>query len=190
MTKKGLVLRRKQMSKLCNLILLIVALLVFTNSADAARKSKVLGDPSELFNSPLGNSDIKNNAYNRCLLIKTLKPGADKSSQATRNNAELLGTYATKLYAQSVKISAYIFTEDEVSKEITEPDVSGEEAIIKHEIIARLADIARRINIINSFDAATSMMRSLETISKAPTAAYNRFRDKNFEYVTDCEELK
>lgn len=178
------------MSKLYELMLLLLALLVFTNSAEAARKSKVLGDPSELFNSPLGKSDIENNAHNRCLLIKTLKPGADKSSQATRNNAELLGSYATKLYAQSVKISAYIFTEDDSAKELTEPDVSGEEAIIKYEITARLADIARRINIINSFDAATSMMRSLETISKAPTAAYDRFRDKNFEYVTDCEELK
>jgi hypothetical protein len=171
-------------------MLLLLALLVFSNSAEAARKSKVHGDPSELFNSPLGKSDIKNNAYNRCLLIKTLKPGADKSSQATRNNAELLGAYATKLYAQSVKISAYIFTEDEVAKELTEPDVNGETAIIKYEITARLADIARRINIINSFDAATSMMRALETISKAPSSAYDKFRDKNFEYVTECKKLK
>lgn len=171
-------------------ILLIIAFLICVNPVNVAAKSKVLGDPSELFNSPLGKGDIKNNAYNRCLLIRILKPGTDKSSEATRNNAELLGTYAAKLYAQSIKVSAYIMEEDDFVKEIKYPDVDGEEAIIKHEITQRMADIARRINIINSFDAATSMMKALEAISNAPSAAYNKFRDKNFNYTIDCEDLK
>ena len=35
------------------------------------------------------------------------------------------------------------------------------------------------------------MMKALETISRSPAAAYDRFRGKSFdEYVTDCEELK
>ncbi len=178
------------MIKIYKYILLIVVGLGLCNSVEAAKKSKVEGDPSEVFSSPLGKSDIENNAYNRCLLIKKLKPGSDKAGQATRDSATILGSYATKLYAQSIKISAYIFAEDETAKEITNPDVSGEEAIIKHEITARLADIARRINIINSFDAATSMMNALQSINNAQSSAYDKFRNKKFEYITDCEELK
>ena len=167
----------------------MIVVLSFSNIAEAGG-SKVKGDPSELFASPLGKSDIENNAYNRCLLIKKLRPGTDKASQATRNEAEILGTYATKLYAQSIKISAYISAEDELAKDIKSPDISSEEAIIKHEIIARLADIARRINIVNSFDATTSMMNALQLMRNTQSSAYNKFRNRSFEYVTECEELK
>ena len=170
-------------------MLLFMLFIVFCKPIEAG-ESKVKGDPAELFASPLGKSDIKNNAYNRCLLIKKLKPGVDKASQTTRDNLEILGTYATKLYAQSIKISAYISEEDEKAKSLKSPDISGEEAIIKHEITARLADIARRINIVNSFDAATSMMNALQSIKNAQSSAYEQFRDKKFEYVTDCEKLK
>lgn len=157
-----------------------------------AKKSKIKGDPELVWLSPLGSEDIKNNAYNRCLLVKALKPGANETAKTTRNTYEILSTYAANLYAQAIKISGYIEAEKEKDGS-SDPDLSNEKALLDEEVTKRLGDIARRMNIINSFEASTMLLESLKAIVELSPTAYNNFRVfKNgaFSYSSDCEDLK
>lgn len=157
-----------------------------------AKKSKIKGDPELVWLSPLGNADIENNAYNRCRLIKLLKPGVGYATATTENTYDILSSYAADLYAQSIKISGYI--EDEKRKsDSSEPDLSNEKALLDEEVTKRLGDISRRMNIINSFEASTMLLESLDAMTELPPNAYSLFsvlKDGKIELSGDCEDLK
>ena len=179
----------------CNKLVPIFAFIlsvVMIASPVYAKKSKIKGDPEVIWLSPLGSGDIKNDAYNRCRLIRVMKPGEGKASETTKNTYDVLSTYATNLYAQSIKLGSYIEAEKEKDSS-SEPDLSDEKALLDEEVIKRLGDIARRMNIINSFEANIMLLKSLDTIVQLPPSAYNEFRvlkDGKFDYSTDCEDLK
>ena len=167
---------------------------IFCSPAYAA-KSVVKGDPELLWETPLGKGDIENNAYNRCLLIKMIKPGIGQTSRREKNVYDVLSTYVSDLYAQSVKISAYIAAEDEDADDSNSSttDVDNEKAIIEQEITRRLADISRRMNIINSFEAGIVVLDSLQELREMAPGTYSEFRalqDGRYQYVSDCEVLK
>lgn len=163
--------------------------------SSSAAEIKVKGDPELLWLSPLGKEDIENNAYNRCRLIKLIKPGAGQTTRTDKNNFDIFSSYISNLYAQSIKISAYIAEEDKNESDTSSSQTSldNEKAIIEQEIIRRLADISRRINIINSFEAGIAMLDSLWYIRNLGPTTYEEFRalqNGKYEYVTDCEVLK
>ena len=155
--------------------------------------SQVKGDPELIWQTPLGSSDIENNAYNRCRLVRLMKPGVGKNTQESRNNYDIISTYISDLYAQSVKISAYIAAEDETSNNTSSSDLDNEKTIIEQEIIKRMADISRRLNIINSFESGILVLDSLQRLRELSPIAYAEFRalvDGKYQYVSDCEVLK
>ena len=157
-----------------------------------AKKSKIKGDPELIWLSPLGSGDIENNAYNRCRLIKLLKPGPEQTTAANQNTYDILTNYATNLYAQSIKVSDYIEAEKENS-DTSDPDLSDEKALLDEEVTKRLGDIARRMNIINSFEAGTMLLESLNSMVELLPTAYDSFRvykGGKIEYSSDCEDLK
>lgn len=180
---------------LCNKLISVFAFILSTVviiSPAYAKKSKIQGDPELVWLSPLGSGDIENNAYNRCRLIRALKPGEDKAAETTKNTYDILSTYASNLYAQSIKVGGYIEAEKEKDSS-EDPDVSDEKALLDEEVIKRLGDIARRMNIINSFEASTMLLKSLDTMVKLPPTAYSEFRvlkGGKLEYSSDCEDLK
>ena len=157
-----------------------------------AKKSKIKGDPELVWLSPLGSGDIENNAYNRCRLIKSLKPGKDAASTATKNTYDILSTYAANLYAQSIKVAGYIEAEKEKDSS-SDPDLSDEKALLDEEVTKRLGDIARRMNIIISFEASTMLLESLNEMVDLSPSAYSEFRvlkNGKLDYSSDCEDLK
>ena len=175
-----------------NIFLVMLLLSFCICMGDAYAKSKIKGDPELVWVSPLGDSDIKNNAYNRCRLIKKIKPGADQVTAATQNTYDILSTYASNLYAQAIKIAGYIEAEKEKT-DTKEPDLSDEKALLDNEVTQRLGDIARRMNIINAFEASTAVLESLNAMVRLPPSAYNEFRvlkDGEYTYSGDCEDLK
>ncbi len=157
-----------------------------------AKKSPIKGDPELVWLSPMGDDNIENNAYNRCRLIKLLKPGSDQATATTQNTYDIISSYAANLYAQSIKISDYI--EEEKQKDNSpDPDVSDEKALLDEEVTKRLGDIARRMNIINSFEASTMLLESLEAMVELSPDAYEIFRvlkNGKIEYSSNCEDLK
>ena len=168
----------------------ILAVFVFSFPA-YAKKSKIKGDPDLIWLSPLGSGDIENNAYNRCRFIKTIKPGRGHALETSQNTHDILSTYAANLYAQSVKLAGYIEAEKEKSND-KDPDLSDEKALLDEEVTKRLGDIARRMNIINSFEAGTVMLESLAIINKLPERSYEEFRvikGGDLIYSNDCEDL-
>ncbi len=174
------------------LAVLLMAVFCFNTSAEAAR-SKVKGDPDLLWMTPLGKSDIKNNAYNRCLLIRAVKPGLGKGGKARRNAFDILSTYASNLYAQSIKISSQLEEENAPAGSFTafKADANDEKALAE-KITRTMADITRRLNIINSLEAGGVMVDSLMKI-KQMDLVYDTFPavvDGKWDYVSDCEALK
>lgn len=181
------------MIKTCKyLTLVMLAICSFSFSAEAA-KSKLKGDPELLWLSPLGDSNIENNAYNRCRLIKKIKPGVGNASESQKNNYDIMSNYVSNLYAQSIKISSYIASEKEKESAESPADLSNEKALIEKEITRRMADISRRMNIINSFEAGIVVLDSLWEMSRLSPTTYEEFRalkDGRYDYVTDCDVLK
>ncbi|MCQ2740581.1 MAG: hypothetical protein MJ210_00460 [Alphaproteobacteria bacterium] len=157
-----------------------VVLLAMGFLSEALAKSVVKGDPELLWRSPLGKEDISNTAKNRCLLIKKIAPGATKATETTENIYELLSEYTSNLYAQSIMITAYLEEETEDEKKLSLPKANDEISIIKKKITRRLEDIARRLNIINSLDAGTSVVSSLFYMVGQSNNVYNDI---------DCDEL-
>jgi hypothetical protein len=169
----------------------LLAVFVFITPADA-KKSKIKGDPELLWLSPLGKSDIENNDYNRCLLIKTAKPGSGRAVETGTKVHAILSTYAANIYAQSIKLAEYIEAEKEKNDE-KDPDLSDEKALLDEEVTKRLGDIARRMNIINSFEAGTLLLESLNALNKLPLESYEEFRvfkDGSMIYSSDCNDLR
>lgn len=164
----------------------------FAFSAEAA-KSKIKGDPELLWLSPLGDEDIENTPYNRCRIIKKIKPGVNNVSETTQNNYDIFTNYASNLYAQSIKIISYIAEEKEDDSTDSSTDLSNEIALIEDSITKTTLDISRRLNIITSFEAGISILNSLETLQNLPPGVYADFRalqNGKYEYVSDCEALK
>ena len=175
-----------------NKVILVFAILLSAIFAvPPSQANEIKGDPELVWLSPLGDSDIENNAYNRCRLIRKIKPGAGKASEATKNNFDILSSYASNLYAQSLKIAGYIESEKEKTAS-SGTDLSDEKALLDEEIIKRLGDLSRRMNIINSFEAGVILLESLSIMIEQPQNAYSDFRVlKNGTFVdsTDCEDL-
>lgn len=170
-------------------LIAVYGLLISANMLSA----KVKGDPELLWLSPLGDENIENNAYNRCRIIKMMKPGVGQTSTATKNNYDIFTNYISNLYAQAIKIAAYIDQENESSNDYMSADISNEIAIIEEGIIQTTADISRRLNIINSFEAGISVLDSLEALDDLAPSVYSEFRaleDGKYEYVSDCKVLK
>lgn len=156
-----------------------------------AKKSKIKGDPELVWVSPLGSGNIENDAYNRCLLIKAIKPGEGEASTTTKNTYEILSTYASNLYAQSIKVAGYIEAEKEDDGS-EDPDLSDEKALLDEEVIKRLGDIARRMNIINSFEASTVLLKTLDAMVRLSPVAYSEFKvykDGKYDYTDNCDDL-
>lgn len=159
-----------------------------------AFESQIKGDPELIWLNPLGKEDIKNNAYNRCLLIRTIKPGFGDASTSQKNYYETMAQYATNLYAQSIKIGAYLDAEKEASKGVASMDLTNEQDILENEILGRLSEISRRINIINAFEASRQMITVLQEVKRNfKDDAYGEFRifkDGQYKTSTDCEDFK
>ena len=99
-------------SKFLSIFAFLLSVVIIVSPA-YAKKSKIKGDPELVWLSPLGSGDIENNAYNRCRLIRTLKPGKEEVSATTKNTFDILSTYAPNLYAQAIKVGGYIEAEKE-----------------------------------------------------------------------------
>lgn len=156
-----------------------------------AAEIKVQGDPELIWLTPLGKEDIENTAYNRCKFIRVMKPGIDKVNETTKNTYDVLSNYISNLYAQSIKISAYVDAEEK--KDDPDVDLTDEKILIDELITRRLGNIARRINIINSFEAGMAVLSNLLIIDSMPNNTYETFRTLNngqYEYVSDCSVLK
>ena len=176
------------MRNLLSVIGLIIVFCLFCSSAQAA-KSAVKGDPELLWNSPLGKEDIENTPYNRCLLIKKLRRGTS-AEELNRDIYEILSEYTANLYAQSVKITAYIEEESKKEKTIKPGKLNDEISIIKKLILKRQGDIARRINIINSFEAGTSMLESLTAMVVQDKKVYATIECCSFLTTSECQTEK
>ena len=173
-------------------IFAFLSLVGVVTSPAHAKKSKVKSDPEVVWLSPLGSEDIENNAYNRCLLIKKIKPGSGKASETIQNTYEILVPYATNLYAQSIKISDEIDAEKEKDDSST-PDLSSEKVLLEEEVTQRLGLLARRMNIINAFEAGITVLDSLNAMIELLPDAYSNFRvikNGKVEYSENCEDLK
>ena len=46
------------------------------------------------------------------------------------------------------------------------------------------------IKIVSNIGLVEDDVNALKKIKNSPSSSYEKFRDKNFEYVTECEKLK
>ena len=115
-------------NKIILITIFLLAVFAFVTPS-YAKKSKIKGDPELLWLSPLGDSDIENNDFNRCRLIKKIKPGPGHALEESNNTHDILSTYISNLYAQSIKISGYIEAEKEKVKKYTELITKLEESL-------------------------------------------------------------
>ena len=173
-------------------VLFFAILLSFVIISMPSYAKKIKGDPDLIWLSPLGDSDIENNAYNRCRLIKKIKPGNEKASETTKNNFDILSSYASNLYAQSLKMAGYIESEQGESSS-SEADLSSKTGITDVEVTQRIGYIAHRMNIINSLEAGIMLLESLSIMADQAPTTYSDFRvlkNGTFEYSSDCNDLK
>lgn len=178
-------------NKIILITIFLLAVFVFVTPS-YAKKSKIKGDPELLWLSPLGDSDIKNNDFNRCRLIKKIKPGPGHALEESNNTHDILSTYISNLYAQSIKISGYIEAEKEKTDN-SEPDLSDEKTLLDEEVTKRLGEISRRMNIINSFEAGTMLLESLNKLNELYPNAYETFKiikNDSLELSDDCNDYK
>ena len=182
------------MLKLNKYFALVLLIAIFFSFSVEAAKSQIKGDPELLWLSPLGDEDIENTPYNRCRIIRKIKPGMNNVSETTQNNYDIFSNYVSNLYAQSVKITSYIAEEkDEKTTDSATSDLSNEIALIEEGITKTTLDISRRMNIIVSFEAGIAILNSLEALQSLEPGAYEDFRalqNGKYEYVSDCEVLK
>ena len=173
--------------------LIVIVMISLISGTAETRDLKVKGEPVIKWQSPL-DGDIENNAYNRCRLIKALKPGVGKSSDSMRNNYDVFSEYISNLYTQSIKISAAIEKELKEEKNKKSQDkTENERVLLNQDVTPYLADIAQRMNIIVSFEAGTAVLNRLEAIRGLPQNVYSEIatiKDGKWVYVNDCEELK
>ena len=171
-------------------IFMLLGFCLYANLSEAA-EIKVQGDPELIWLTPLGKQDIENTAYNRCNFIRVMKPGSAKTSKTTKNTYDVLSNYISNLYAQSIKISAYIDAEEK--EDSPDVDLTDEKILLDKLVTRRIGNIARRMNIINSFEAGIAVLSNLIIINSMPSNTYETFRavnDGKYEYVSDCKVLK
>ena len=173
--------------KLFKCILSLSLMFCFSCQTAEAARSAIKGDPDLLWLSPLGKEDIENTPYNRCLIIKKMKPKGS-GEKINRDSYEILAEYTANLYAQSVKINAYIEEESKKEKTLNFGNINDEVSIIKKLVLRRLSDIARRVNIINSFEAGTSMLEALMAISSETSSAYEKIDCCGFLLDSECKK--
>ncbi len=137
--------------------------------------SAVSGQPMYVWKAPWGDNEeganIENNSTNRCRLIKTLKPGETLVMQTRHNTEALLSRYATDLYVEAIK------TEFDIDREnaIAPVKHAAEHTLIKREVLARLANIATRLNVIVSLEARTAAMDNIAKLSKVGSYVFNEY---------------
>ncbi len=161
---------------------IFLALVIFI-SLQTTAIAKIYGDPQEAFSMPIDNKKLENNDYYRCLIIKKIKPGEDRITEAQLAKYNIFSEYSAKLYAQSVKISAYIEKENE--KDEFNVNTENEMKFLKKVITPRILRLARRMNIINSFEASILAMESLQKIDDMNNKTYSIISDE----IASCEEL-
>lgn len=142
--------------------------------------SAVSGQPMYVWKAPWGDNEegvnIENDSTNRCRLIKTLKPGETSVMQTRHNTEALLSRYATDLYIEAIK------TEFEIDREKPVAPVkhAAEHTLLKREVLARLANIAARLNVIVSLEARTAALDNIAKLSKVGAYVF-----KDYEYNTE-----
>lgn len=171
----------------------LIAQLVVVNQVFASEiaQSRVKGDPDIKWDSVFDDGNISDTPYNRCMLIRKVHPEGSKQSDIVKNRYELFSEYVSNLYAQSIKISAYL--EEEAKIPPSAPDMSNKISLIENEVMLRLADISRRINIINAFEAGTAILTSLDNLERMSRTTYQQFKavyKGEYDDYSDCEVLK
>lgn len=158
------------MLKKCSLSIIILFICTFVCSSSFAAQ-EVKGQPESKWTTPLGDDDITNSSDNRCRLIKVLKPGEDKAMETKRNTNQILTRYASELYFEAVKT---LFELDE-EKPDQPKTVTDEKGILDEEILARMANIADRLNIIASLEARSTILNSVNQIRKMNPSIYSGY---------------
>lgn len=138
-------------------------------------QSPVSGDPSIKWDIIGNNQKIENNAYQRCLLIRSVIPGQGKSSETQRNIFDTMSKYVSYLYAQSVMVSVNIAAEEEAVK-LIKASKTGQIELIKNGINYHLGNITRRLNIIASLEAGVAMIDMMTELQNLPSGTYARFK--------------
>ncbi len=159
-------------------LIVIGLILMFFLVSEAFAGSKIKGQPDQLWLTPMGDDNIENTGYNRCRVIKTMKPGEKRVMQTVNNTQTLLGRYASELYFQAVKANFEIDQE-------TPDDVmtsTAELSLMNRQIIARLANIANRLNIIVSLESRTAALNNIKKITNLSGSVYN-----DYEYDAEKE---
>lgn len=176
-----------------NFIFAVVLLLLcgISGSARAGENSSspISGDPSIRWDIIGNNEKVKNNAYERCMLIRSILPGQGKSAETVRNNYDIMSKYVSYLYTQSVMISVNIAAEEQAKKK-SGADKSNQVELLKQEINGHLGNITRRINIINSLEAGVTMLELLNKMRDLPSNTYSSFKLPDGDVGYDCEVLK
>lgn len=159
-------------------LMVIVLILSLSLLPEAYAGKKIKGQPDSEWESPMGDDNIENTGYNRCRVIKTMKPGADKVMQTVNNTQTLLSRYASELYFQAVKTNFEI--DQETSDDVTTS--TAELSLMNRQIIARLANIANRLNIIVSLESRTAALNNIKKITNLSGSVYN-----DYEYDAEKE---
>lgn len=135
-------------------------------------EDKIEGQPNNLWLTPMGDSDIENTNYNRCRLIKTMKPGSNLVMQTTAATRAVLVRYASELYFQSVETNFEVDQEEPAEDKTSTAEVS----LLNREIINRLARIANRLNIVVSLEARTAAMDNMDKLSKLGGNVFSEYK--------------
>lgn len=167
-----------------NKIYAILTILICFSVLISTAKADIYGDPTLDFPSPLGDENAKNDDYNRCRLIRMIKPLENNPEKEQLNKHNNFALYSSMLYAQSIKISAYLEQENE--KDELDIDIKNEMEFIRDSITPRLLRLARRMNIINSFEASIQVMEAMKSIDEMSPYTYKEIS----EGVISCEDLQ
>jgi len=153
------------------------------NKYDVPVSSDIAAQPYSVWASPVG--DVVNDSKNRCRVIKVLKPGADRVMEAKSNTETLLVNYATDMYVDAVETLVELDNNKDkiqpVKIGLADDLVVDEHSLLNNQILARLAAIATRLNIVASLEARTSALDNINKLSKVSSSVYQ-------DYVYDAEE--
>lgn len=105
-------------------------------------------------------SSVDDTHFNRCRLIKLIKPGADKVEEMQRVATILQSYYSSELYTQAMQILY------ELDKEDPHPfsNQSSKKAILDKNIKDVLLDTTQRLAIVASLEARTAVVENISKI--------------------------
>lgn len=95
-------------------------------------------------------------SQNRCRLIKTIKPGADKVEEMQRVASILQGYYSSELYVQAMQ-TLYELDEEKAPKR----DASSSQKAVLDGIKDSLVEIQSRLSIIASLEARIAVVDNI-----------------------------